>query len=434
MINISKIYIQAILKFSFLLLFVFIKDSCKAQNSETILIEGSTIHTATGQVIENGSIVINGGKIIYVGSSTGAKSIAFTKRIDATKKHIYPGFIAPNSTVGLSEIDAVRATLDFREVGNYNPHIRTLTSYNTDSEIIPTIRSNGILMAQITPRGGTLSGTSSIMCLNGWNWEDAQYKKDEGIHLNWPQYIAYKNETNKVEQSENYTKEVNDLELFCSQSMAYSKNEIPAQKDSKMEAMRGVFDGSKTLYIHANFVKEIIAAINFKKEFSIAKVVIVGGDDAWQVADMLKENNVSVMIGRVHSLPKYNDEDINLPYKMAKILFDKGVGFCLQNEGDQEAPNTRNLPFLAGTAATYGLGKEEALKSITINTAKILGIDKTTGSLEVGKDATLFISTGDALDMIGNNVEVAFVRGIEVDLNTRQKELYQKYKTKYKLN
>jgi imidazolonepropionase-like amidohydrolase len=422
----------------FMIVFTLLSNHFYSQDpvyaDEIILIEGATIHTGTGQVIENGSIVMNRDKLVYVGYSAGAKTFLFTKKLDATNKQIYPGFIAPNATIGLSEIDAVRATLDFKEVGNFNPHIRTLTSYNTDSEIIPTVRSNGILMAQITPRGGRISGTSSIMTLNGWNWEDAQYKIDDGIHLNWPQFISYKNETSKVEVSENYVDEVSELELFFSQSLSYSKIEFPTQKDSKFEAMRGVFNGSKTLFVHTNFIKDIIAAVNFKKEFNIEKMVLVGGDDAWQVADLLRENNIPLMIGRIHSLPKYTEDDIDLPYKMAKILFDKGVLFCLQNEGDQEAMNARNIPFLAGTACAYGLSREEAIKSITLNTAKILGIDKTTGSLETGKDATFFISNGDALDMMSNNVEHAFIKGVEIDLNTRQKDLYQKYKTKYKLN
>ena len=412
---------------------IFCAQNSSASN-EVVLIEGATIHTGTGEVIENGSIIIKEGKLLYVGYNGGAKDFVYSTKIDAKNKHIYPGFIAPNATLGLSEIDAVRATLDYREVGLYNPNIRTLTSYNTDSEIIPTVRSNGVLLAQITPRGGRISGTSSIMALNGWNWEDAQYKADDGIHLNWPQFISYKNESRKIEKSEDYVKDVADLESFFSQAYAYSKSEFPTKKNSKLEAMRGIFNGTKTLFVHANFVKEIIAAVNFKKEFSIAKVVMVGGDDAWQVAELLKENNISVMIGRVHALPTYTEDDINLPYKMAKILFDKGVLFCLQNQGDQEAANLRNIPFLAGTAAAYGLGKEEALKSITLNAAKILGIDKTTGSLEVGKDATLIISTGDALDMMTNNIEIAFIKGEKIDLNTRQKELYQKYKAKYNLN
>ncbi|MDQ3047342.1 MAG: amidohydrolase family protein, partial [Bacteroidota bacterium] len=187
----------------------------------------------------------------------------------------------------------------------------------------------------------------------------------------------------------------------------------------------------QTLYIHANNAKEIIESVNFAKNNGITNVCIVGGKDSWMVTDLLKANNVSVMVARVHDLPDRPEDDIDLPYKLPYLLEKAGILYCLNNEGDMEAMNTRNLPFLAGTAAAYGLTKEQALKAVTLNAAKILGIDKTTGSLEKGKDANLFISTGDALDMRGNNVEAAFVKGKTIDLNNDQKALYEKYKTKY---
>jgi imidazolonepropionase-like amidohydrolase len=160
-------------------------------------------------------------------------------------------------------------------------------------------------------------------------------------------------------------------------------------------------------------------------------MVVVGGYDAWMVADMLKENNVSVILKRVHSLPQRQEDDVYLPYKLPHMLFDAGVLFCLENSGDMEAMGTRNLPFYAGTAAAYGIDKEEALKLITLNTAKILGIDKTTGSLEEGKDATLFISNGDALDMRTNDVTSAYIQGRDIDVDNHQKKLYRKYSGKY---
>ena len=146
---------------------------------------------------------------------------------------------------------------------------------------------------------------------------------------------------------------------------------------------------------------------------------------------MLKDNNVAVILRRVHELPVNEDDDVYLPYKLPKLLFDAGVLFCLENSGDMEAMGTRNLPFYAGTAAAYGIDKEEALKLITLNTAKILDIDATTGSLETGKDATLFISTGDALDVRTNNVIAAFIQGRYIDVDNHQKKLYRKYSEKY---
>jgi imidazolonepropionase-like amidohydrolase len=394
-----------------------------------ILLLNGIAHLGNGEVIKNSAISIEDGKFAIVANAAVIKIDfnSFDTVIELRGKHIYPGIIAPNSTLGLTEIDAVRATRDYSEVGEFKPHVRSLIAYNTESKVTTTIRSNGVLMGQITPRSGTISGSSSVVHFDAWNWEDAAYKEDDGIHLNWSNmYNRWKKEKNK-----NYDKNMAKLHAFFADALAYSKVEDHQEKNLRFEAMKGVFDGSKNLYVHANFIKEITDAVQFSHKYSIKKLVIVGGYDAWMVTDMLKENDVAVILKRVHSLPERQEDDVYLPYKLPHKLFDAGVLFCLQNAGDMEAMGTRNLPFYAGTAAAYGLDKEEALKLITLNTAKILGIDSTVGSIESGKDATLFISTGDALDMKTNNVEAAFIQGRQLDLNNFQKQLYEKYSSKY---
>ncbi len=398
-------------------------------------------HLGTDSVIQNSLIGIKDGKITLLADATTAKidRAAYEEVIDATGKNIYPGFIAPNSTLGLTEIEAVRATNDFREIGSTLPNIRSIIAYNTDSKIIPTVRTNGILMAQITPRGGMVSGTSSIVVLDGWNWEDAAYKIDDGIHINWPNMVGRKalDEDNGTfgpyEKNKEYIKQTNELKKLFDDAKAYSETEIKEEKNLRMESMKGIFNGTQTLYIHSNDVKEIVEAVNFVKKYELKRVVLVGGKDSWLVTDLLKQNNIAVMVSRTHDLPQYPEDDVDLPYKLPYLLQKAGVQFCLNNEGGMEAAGARNLPFLAGTAAAYGLTKEQAVKSITLSTAKMLGIDKTTGSIEVGKDATLFISNGDALDMRTNNVEKAFIKGKSIDLDNEQKALYLKYKNKYGL-
>ena len=197
--------------------------------------------------------------------------------------------------------------------------------------------------------------------------------------------------------------------------------------------MRGVFEGTQNLYIHADFVKDIIASVNFAKKFEIKKPVLVGGKDAWKVTKMLKQNNILVMIARVHDLPNTDFDDVDLPYKLPYLLQKDSILFCLQNEGDQEGQNARNLCFLAGTARAYGLSNEEAVASLTASSAKILGIDKQIGTLEEGKNASFFISTGDALDMKTNNVILAFINGKKLALTNSQQEQYLKYINKYGL-
>lgn len=409
--------------------------------TKSLLIMNGTAHIGTDSIIQNSIIGIKNGKIVEVLDASKFKGELgnYDEKIDATGKQIYPGFIAPNSTLGLFEIEAVRATLDFREVGTTLPNVRSLIAYNTDSKIIPTVRTNGVLMAQITPRGGLVSGTSSVVVLDGWNWEDAAYKMDDAIHINWPRMVSRKflDEDNiypgPYEKNKDYTKQTDDLKKLFADAKAYNETETKLEKNLRFESMKGIFDGTQTLFIHSNNVKEIIEAVNFAKQFQLKRVAIVGGKDSWMVTDLLKENNISVVVSRVHDLPEHPEDDLDLPYKLPYLLQKAGVLFCLNNEGDMEEMGTRNLPFYAGTAAAYGLTREQALRSITLNTAKILGIDKTVGSIEVGKDATIFISSGDALDMRTNNVTAAYIKGVSIDLNNDQKALYEKYKKKYGL-
>ena len=406
--------------------------------NKSILIMNATIHIGNDSVIQNGIVGIRNGKIVEVidASKNKVELGNYDEKIDGTGKHVYPGLIAPNSTLGLTEIESVRATIDFRELGATLPNVRTVIAYNTDSKIIPTVRTNGVLLAQITPRGGLVSGTSSVLMLDGWNWEDAAYKIDDGIHVNWPRMQTRNWNDNEStlgapEKNKEYEKQVNELKKLFSEAKAYNELETKEEKNIRFESMADLFSGKQNLYIHANNVKEIVEAVNFSKLYNIKHTVIVGGQDSWMVTDLLKENNVSVIVNRVHDLPGKPEDDVDLPFKLPYLLHKAGVLFCLNNEGDMEAMGTRNLPFMAGTAAAYGLTKEQALAAVTLNTAKILGIDKTTGSIEAGKDANLFISIGDALDMRSNNVTHAFVKGKQIDLNNEQKELYEKYKNKY---
>ncbi|MGZ4056568.1 MAG: amidohydrolase family protein, partial [Bacteroidia bacterium] len=395
----------------FIILSFFTAIISNAQ-TKSILIMNGTAHLGTDSVIQNSIIGIKNGKIVLVADAKTANfdKAAYDEVVDATGKQIYPGIIAPNSTLGLFEIESVRATLDYREIGTTLPNVRSLIAYNTDSKIIPTVRTNGILLAQVTPRGGLVSGTSSIVALDGWNWEDAAYKVDDGIHINWPKIVSRKflDEDNIYpgpwEKNKDYVKQTEDLKKLFADAKAYNESNTIIEKNLRFEAMRGIFNGTQTLFIHSNNVKEIVEAVNFAKQFQLKRVAIVGGRDSWMVTDLLKENNISVVVSRVHDLPEHPEDDVDLPYKLPYLLQKAGILFCLNNEGDMEEMGTRNMPFYAGTAAAYGLTKEQALRSITLNTAKILGIDKTTGSIEVGKDANIFISTGDALDMRTNNV------------------------------
>lgn len=398
--------------------------------SKPIIITGATIHVGNGTVINNGYITFDKGKITAVGEGAPANTTG-ADVIDATGKQIYPGFICPITTLGLVEVEeGAKGTVDDSETGEFNPDVRSLVAYNTDSKVIPTVRSNGILLAQPTPEGGVMPGESSVVQLDAWNWEDAAYKKDIGIHLNWPVVrtsFRRRGSTPSESPTEIAQKEIDAITSLFTQAKAYAELAKPTATNQRFEAMRGLFNGSKKLFVNANGEREILQAINFGKKFGM-QVVIVGGDDAYLVTEELKDNNVPVILTETQRLPDYDEDDVYLPYKMPKLLQDGGVLYGLTGIGFWRQ---RNLPFEAGEAVGYGLTKEQALSMITINNAKILGIDKTTGTLEVGKDANLFISKGDALDMLTIDVQKAFIQGRDINLDNLHKQLYRKFAGKY---
>ncbi len=425
---------------NFIIISIFFLNNSNAQQtpakiqSDPITIIGATAHIGNGKIIENSIIIFENGKITTIENNNNTATKG--KIVQAEGKHIYPGFIAPNSTLGLVEIGAVRASDDDSEIGTYNPHIRSIIAYNAESKIVESMRPNGVLIAQVTPRGGKISGTSSIVQLDAWNWEDAIIKIDDGIHMNWPNIFTrgrwWLGEEPGFKANKEYNKQVLELKDFIKQSKASLKSNASDIKNLPFLAMKGIFDGSQTLFINARTEKEILDVISFAKEYELKKIVIVEGWEAYKVKEQLKKNNIAVLATRTHSTPQLEDEDYDISYKNPKILMDAGVLVALQNSGQMERANARNLPFQAGTVAAHGLDKEKALQLITGNSAKILGIDSFTGTLEVGKDATLFISKGDALDMRTNQLEKAFIQGREISLETHQTKLWKRYVNKYK--
>lgn len=404
----------------------------KAQ-SKRILYMNAVLHTGDGKVIENSALGFENGKIKLVGDATLIRinNAEYDTIINVQGKHIYPGLIALNTTMGLNEIEAVRATNDMNEAGSLNPSVRALVAYNTDSKVTPTVRSNGVLLAQIVPQGGLVSGQSSVVELDAWNYEDAAYKTDIGIHLNWPSMRTPRSKDADADEKQRVKteKELSEIRKLFLDSKAYAATN-PQVKNLHLEAMRGIFDGSKLLFVHCDYVKEIIAAVGLCSEIGV-KMILVGGTDSWMVTDLLRQNNIPVIIIQTHRLPSRDDEDVDQPYKLPAILKNAGVNFALSVPKFWQV---RNLPFEAGTTAAYGLSKEEALISVSSSPAKILGIGQTVGVIEVGKDATFIISSGDLLDMKSSEVETAFIRGKQIDLDNIQKQLNRKFRAKYGLN
>jgi imidazolonepropionase-like amidohydrolase len=398
---------------------------------ESVLITNVKAHLGNGKVIENAAIGFEKGKITVVADGATVDASKFKKTISAKGKHVYPGLIAPNTPLGLVEIASVRATVDNVETGTMNPSVRSIIAYNTDSHVPPTVRSNGILLAQIVPEGGRISGQSSVVELDAWNWEDAAYKTDMGMHLRFPSVNSisfdFLQGSISMRKNERYSAEMAELDAFFKEAIAYAKNSNPLPKNLKLEAMKGVLSGKATLFIHANTVKEITEGVLFGKKYG-CKTVIVGGKDSWMITDILKANNVAVVLSEVQDLPSRNDDDIDQPFKTPAMLKAAGITFCMSVSGGWQ---TRNLPLMAGHAVGFGLAYEDAITAITSDAAKILNIDATVGTLEVGKDATLIITEGDVLDMRTSKVAQAFIRGKDIDLDNKNKQLHRRFKTKY---
>ena len=405
--------------------------------TQTIALTNATIHVGNGQVIENGTVVIAGGKITEVKSS-GAASGA--KVIDCSGKHIYPGLILSNSNLGLVEVPSVRSTIDATELGDMNASIRSIVAYNTDSKVINTLKMAGILEANIVPAGGLISGSSSVVQLDAWNWEDASYQVDNGIHFNMPSLLATQGPRGRfggqgvatpVDPVKRGLDQIESVKAFFREAKGYIAENAHDNTNLKYEAVKGLFTKKQKLFVHCNIVKEMLIAIDFVKEFGF-DVVIVGGSDSWLIPDLLKQNNIPVILSQLHNLPTMVDDDVDQPYKTPAMLQKAGVLFSINDDDG----NTRyhNLPYNAGTAAAYGLTKEEALAAVTLNAAKILGIADRTGSVEVGKDANIVVSDGDILDMKSNKIVYAFIQGRQVELTDKHKQLYERYKHKYGLN
>jgi imidazolonepropionase-like amidohydrolase len=401
-----------------------------ADQSEPIAIIGAVIHTGDGQVIGDGVITFDQGIITAVGSASDNIDTRGHQVIDVQGRHVYPGFVLPNTTLGLLEVNSIRATSDVVEEGDINASVRAAIAYNTDSEIIPTNRFNGILTAQVTPKGGLISGSSTVMKLDGWNWEDAMLAEDVGLHLHWPSYTnrRYNSERGEFEtvDNDNYVGQTRLLHDLFQNALTYTGQPL----NLNLQAMQPLLNGAAKLFIHADQAREILSAVRFARSYGVEDVVLVGARDALQVQDFLVAENIPVIYERVHALPTQAWYDVDAPFKTPFLLQEAGIQVGIGG-GDTSLDGQRNLAFFAGTAAAYGLDRETALSLITRNNADILGVGDRVGTLQVGKDATLFVSEGDALDMRTSKLIGAYIQGRDIDLFGTQQQLYERFREKY---
>ena len=404
-----------------------------------ILLMNATIHPVSADEIQRGAILFEKGVITAIGRRV-TNLPDNTETIDLLGKHVYPGMIAAASVIGLTEIGAVAVTRDFSERGEVNPNVRAEVAYHPDSEIIPVTRSNGVLLAHSCPTGGLISGTSAVMMLDGWTWETSTLKAPAGLHINWPNMGAVRSRYFRIteeEASKRREETLKKLDTIFEEARRYlvakeaadQSGKIELETDLRWEAMLPVLRREVPVFMHASEVRQIESAVEWANRQNV-KMVIVGGYDAWRVADLLKKYEIPVIYETVNSLPRRRWEDFDTPFTGPVKLYEAGVKYCI-SMGTGGASNHRNTPYEASKAASYGLPKDEALKSVTLYAAEVLGIADKAGSLEKGKDATLMITDGDPLE-ITTQVAQVYIQGKKIDMSDRHKILYDKYKEKYR--
>ena len=401
--------------------------------SEPTALRGATIHTVTGGVIENGTILFENGLITAVGAELEIP--AGTRVVDATGKHIYPGLIDAYSTVGISEIGAVDVSSDVNELGDFNPNVRAEVAVNAESRHIGTTRSAGVLVTLTTPGGGLISGMSSAMNLEGWSWEEMSMESSAALNVNWPnpnpgRFRGFGGFRPGPEQERpSYEEQVQELKDFFAEARAY-RDAVAAgeevRSDSRYAAMIPALDGDIPVVVAADGAAQINDAVTWAQEEGV-RVVIRGGRDAIHVADRLSANDIPVILTSTMAAPGRDYEGYDGAYTMPARLHEAGVRFAIS--GGSGALYTNRLPWEAGVAVAFGLPEEEALKAVTINAAEFMGIDDRVGSLEPGKQATLLITTGTPLDMT-SQIEQAYIQGRELDMMDIQKFFFEKYMEK----
>jgi imidazolonepropionase-like amidohydrolase len=411
-----------------------------AKQNRPIAIVGATIHPVLGADLTNGTLVFADGKITALGAASAVSVPGDAERVDGTGLHVYPGLISPWSRLGLTEIEAVRASNDYEETGTINPNVRAETAFQPESESIPVTRSNGVLVVHSVPRGGVLSGQGAVMMLDGWTWEDMRLKSATSSRLTWPATVMSRDPLGSAAAEDRQRvarrKALAAVHDAFTSARAYAAQAEaarrggggkPPERDARWEGLLPVLERKIPLWVEADEVHQIEDAVAFAQAESL-QLVIVGGYDAPLAADLLRKNDVPVIVSSVHRLPTRRNEPYDAPYTLPARLRDAGVRFAIAAGGGSWAE--RNLPYQAATAAAYGLGREAALRAITLDAAAILGVDDRVGSLAPGKDATIILTTGDPLDE-ESQVKSAWIQGRAVDLNDKQRVLEAKYRTKY---
>jgi len=411
---------------------VFASDPVPAPKQQRpVALIGGTVHTVSGETLPGATIVFDKGVITGIGVTVPADA----EKVEIAGKHVYPGLIDANSSMGLTEIGSVNGSNDLEETGRINPNIRAEVGVNPESELIPVARSGGVTVTATSASGGIISGTAAAMLTDGWTWEEMTLKAPVGLVVNWPA-MTYRRSPRARQSREEWTKQRDESLKALSEAFASARSYMKAREadrdrhdpDLRWEAMIPVLQRKVPVWVNADDAAQIQSAVSWAEQESV-DLVIVGGNDAWRVADLLKAKKIPVVLTGVLGSPERRFEPYDLVYSAPAMLAEAGVRFCIT--GTRDPSFSRDLNHQAAAAAAFGLPREEALRSITLYPAQILGIAGRVGSLEKGKDATLIVTDGDPLELSTSVLQV-YIQGRKADMRDKHKQLYGKYQEKYR--
>lgn len=402
-----------------------------------IAIQNVDIYPVTSEPVIGGVVLIEGDAISFVGQNVKA-DLSEYHVIDGTGKRLYPGFIDSWTILGLVEVNAVPVTVDHTEQGQFNPEMLAFTAINPNAAAIPVTRVEGITSVIAAPRGGTFSGKSTLIDLYGYTPDSMAVSKEAGMILNFPSVMRgwgwQERDDDEIEKA--YREAIAEIDDFIKKAVFYDQMMVSFEasatgkkqpdRDPKMEAMRSVIRGDVPIVISVNRDKDILNAIEWTKTYPEFRFVFAGVSEGWRVADSIAEAGIPVIVNTLYT-PVREYDNYQRPYQNPGLMAQSGVQVIISSFGSE---NTRNLIFNAGYAATYGatfgFGSEEAIKAITIEPARVWGVEDRLGSIEVGKQANLILIEGDPLETI-HPVSQVFIRGRMIPMQSRHIQLFDEF-------
>jgi imidazolonepropionase-like amidohydrolase len=447
-----------------------------APESSVIALVGATVHPVAGPAIPNGVVVVRGGRIAAVGSAAQVQIPADAKRVDLAGKHVYPGMISPVTQLGMDEISSIASARDVTEVGDFNPHVRALTAIHPHSVAIPVMRANGFTSVMSIFASGIVQGMGSVIQLTGDTPERMEIESRAALVIDFPvqplggaggrrpmtgdEALVEAFDGNQFDDghwhggaavseplfvappSTKGTLEGERMERLIAlfeRAVLYSRqpgtNDDPTARfepqalggaDILLEAMTPAVTGQVPVFFRVRTEREIRSLLLFLDKFPGVRAVVVGGDQAFRLADELAQRKIAVILENVIAPTSDRDDPVTARWENAGILHAAGVKVAFAVDGVEQ---TRNLPYHAAKAAAFGLPKDEALRAVTINTAEILGLGSEMGTIEAGKRADLIVTTGDPLQIV-TQIERAFIGGMEVSLESKHTQLYEQFRNR----